>query len=185
MRLLDGSEAIAFDPLEYDDCDDGVKDSDGDSRMRNEVDQNDDDDDDDDGEYVVDMSRCEQLVGKKMQLYGCGLCVLFVLELARSNPGFGLADLLRMMDEHLDRHGLASLVSSTSPPCNEALLDRLGYALRPRRFEVGQALTRLRGIKLQEIEVEDDGSEAAARAEAERKRQEMLELWNSRRKNKA
>jgi Predicted ATPase of the ABC class len=184
VRLLDGSEALAFDPVEYDDDED----DDGDSRMTHALDH--DDGDDDDGEYVVDMSRCEQLVGKKMQLYGCGLCALFVLELARSNPGVGLADLLRMMDEHLDRHGLASLVDrqgdpNSTLPWNEAVLDRLGFAYRPRRFEVGQALTRLRGIKLQEIQVEDDGSEAAARAEAERKRQEMLDMWNSRRKNKA
>jgi Predicted ATPase of the ABC class len=189
VRLLDGSEALAFDPVEYDDDENDDKDADGDSRMKIEVDH-DGDDDDDDGEYVVDMSRCEQLVGKKMQLYGCGLCALFVLELARINPGVGLADLLRMMDEHLDRHGLASLVDrqgdpNSTLPWNEAILDRLGFAFRPRRFEVGQALTRLRGIKLREIKVEDDGSEAAARAEAERKRQEMLDMWNSRRKNKA
>jgi Predicted ATPase of the ABC class len=189
VRLLDGSEALAFDPVEYEDDDENDdKDADGDSRMKSAIDH--DGDDDDDGEYVVDMSRCEQLVGKKMQLYGCGLCALFVLELALSNSGVGLADLLRMMDEHLDKHGLASLVCrqddpNSTLPWNEALLDRLGFAFRPRRFEVGQALTRLRGIKLQEIQVEDDGSEAAARAEAERKRQEMLDMWNSRRKNKA
>jgi hypothetical protein len=104
------------------------------------------------------------------------------------NPGLGLPDLLQKMDEFLDANGLMSVVGqgnlTDSSSAWNLLVETLGFAYRPRKFEVGQALTRLRGIQLEEIPVIDDGSEAAAKAEAERKKQELLEMWNSRRKSK-
>jgi hypothetical protein len=136
------------------------------------------------------MSRCEQLMGKKPQLYGCGLCVVWLLAAAQEFPEFGLADLLLKMDEVLDASGVLGMISAPSStdyykmsPTWEALVEVTGCAYRPRRFEVGQALTRLRGLRLEEIPVEDDGSEAAAKAEAEQKRKELLAIWNARRKN--
>jgi hypothetical protein len=40
----------------------------------------------------------------------------------------------------------------------------------------------MRGIRLEALPVIDDGSDAAAHAEEERKKRELAELWNSRRK---
>jgi len=151
---------------------------------------------DDDDEQYMDMSRCEQLMGKKPQLYGCGLGVAYLLQAARQHPELGLPDLLRKMDDDLDSNGLLGLIQrenndNLASPSNQSslssswkvLVESLGCAYRPRRFEVGQALTRLRGIIMEPIPVEDDGSEAAAKAEAERKKQELLAIWNARRKN--
>jgi hypothetical protein len=45
----------------------------------------------------------------------------------------------------------------------------LGVALRPRGSEVGLALCRLRGIVFEELPVQEDETEAAARVEEERK----------------
>jgi hypothetical protein len=144
-------------------------------------------DDEEEGSHYVDLSRCEQLMGKKAQLYGCGLCLVWVLEASRRFTELGIADLLKKLEETLDEFGFAALLSeedSTSSSWN-ALVELIGCAYRPRRFEVGQALTRLRGIELEEIlPFEDDGSEAAAAAEVERKKREMMEVWNARRKNK-
>lgn len=145
-------------------------------------------DDDEEEEFHIDMSRCEQLMGKKPQLYGCGLAALWLLEAARQHPGKGMPELLTMMDSWLDQEGFASVVGASNGasdcPAWKLLIETIGCAYRPRKFEVGQALTRLRGIQLEEIPLEDDGAEAAAKAEAERKKRELLELWNARRKNK-
>ena len=58
----------------------------------------------------------------------------------------------------------------------------MGCAYRPRRYEVGQALTRLRGIRFEQLPVEDDGGvAAAAAAEVQRKKRELADLWAARR----
>jgi Predicted ATPase of the ABC class len=175
VTILDGSDSILLEKIE----------DDGENRI--------DDmslEPEDEGEQYMDMSRCEQLMGKKPQLYGCGLCVVWLLAAAQEFPEFGLADLLLKMDEVLDASGVLGMISAPSStdyykmsPTWEALVEVTGCAYRPRRFEVGQALTRLRGLRLEEIPVEDDGSEAAAKAEAEQKRKELLAIWNARRKN--
>jgi hypothetical protein len=211
IRLLDGSEAMSFEPGEDDDEDENEDDEskkdegNGGSGTLGEEDEDSAEEEEDD--YVSDMSRCEQLLGKKPQLYGCGVGALWVLDAARRRPDLGLPDLLRMLDEHWDERGLASAVAldddesdddrplgvSDGPHARDSsqrlrawrgVLEATGLAYRPRRFEVGQALTRLRGIQLEEIVVEDDGSEAARKADEERKKQELLEMWSSRRKNK-
>lgn len=175
ISLLDGSDAIAFHRIEHHD------------HMI--------DDEEEDDSHIVDMSRCEQLMGKKPQLYGCGLCVLWLLQVSRKYPELGIPALLEKLDCFLDEEGFAGVVglSKTNDVATDAemvssawkfLIEALGCAYRPRKFEVGQALTRLRGVLLEETPIHDDGSEAAALAEAERKKQELLELWNSRRKNK-
>ena len=137
-----------------------------------------------DEEDYIDLSRVEQLMGRKPQLYGCGLAILSMLNLSLEHSSKGLKELLEMYDLQTDDCGfgpsvLAELGASDSW---KLLVESLGHAYRPRRFEVGQALVRLRGIQLEELPLEDDGSEAAARAEEERKKRELLELWNSRRK---
>jgi len=184
VTLLDGSNTISLQQISDED--------------ENNVDamslESDDDDDGDYEEPYMDMSRCEQLMGKKPQLYGCGLCVAYLLSAARRYPELGLPDLLRKMDETLDAKGLLGMIlktgkfpQSVDDPSLSAtwklLVESLGCAYRPRRFEVGQALTRLRGIIMEAIPVEDDGTEAAVKAEAERKKQELLAIWNARRKN--
>jgi hypothetical protein len=133
------------------------------------------DDDDDSGH--IDMTRCEQLLAKKPQLYGCGLCVAWILELAQREPELGLAALLQRLKTEVAQNGLASLCSD-----QESLLESVGYASCPRMHEVYMALTRIRGLVLEEIPVEDDGSEEAARREEERRKQELAALWNARRK---
>ena len=147
----------------------------------------------------MDLSRCEQLMGKKPQLYGCGVGVAYLLQMARQNPEIGLPDLLRHLDQAMDEKGLLGLIvpdgsfaATSSNDNNEnerkllsatwnVLVECLGCAYRPRRFEVGQALTRWRGMTLEAIPVEDDGAETAAQAETERKKQELLAIWHSRR----
>ena len=139
--------------------------------------------DEQEGDRFVDLSRCEQLMGNKAQLYGCGLCLVWVLQASRKLPHLGIPDLLTKLDQELNKSGLAALVPQDTVHPGEGMIEKLGFSYRPRKFEVGQALTRLRGIVFEEILVEDDGSEAAAAAETERKKRELLELWNSRRKN--
>jgi predicted ABC-class ATPase len=146
-----------------------------------------DDDDDDDEDCYIDLSRCEQMVGKKPQLYGCGVCTLWLLEEARKHPRLGFSDLLNMLDKKLDESGMVSLLLSDGKIDSTAwklLVETMGFASRPRKYAVGQALARLRGIVLEEVPVMDDGSDAAAAAEAERKKAELMEIWNARRKNK-
>jgi hypothetical protein len=200
IRLLDGSDAMSFEPGDdeddYDDEEDESQEKGGSKKLQEDNRKNSDAEGDDEDDYVSDMSRCEQLLGKKPHLYGCGVGVLWVLDAACRHPDLGLPDLLRMLDEHWDKHGLASAVtladdddhddrqSSRSMRAWRGVVETTGLAYRPRRFEVGQALTRLRGIQLEEIVVEDDGSEAAQLANEERKKKELLEMWNSRRKNK-
>jgi Predicted ATPase of the ABC class len=176
VTLLDGSESISLQQITADDQQLG-KGNDDDAMS---VESSDDED-----ERYIDMSRCEQLMGKKPQLYGCGLCVVWLLEAARRHPELGLPDLLRKMDKALDEKGLLAMIVNDSiiSASWNALVENLGCAYRPRRFEAGQALTRLRGIVLEAIPVEDDGSEEAAKVEAERKKNELLAIWNNRRTN--
>jgi predicted ABC-class ATPase len=184
VTLLDGSNSIALHTIGQSNhspagatdamcIDDGTR-------------ENDEDDDDD--ELYIDMSRCEQLLGKKPELYGCGLCVAWLLHYSQQHPEMGVRELLQKMDVTFDLDGWAGILKGSHP--NEssnshawrAILQRLGFTYRPRRFEVGQALTRFRGITFVDIPIEDDGSDEAARIEAERQRNELLAIWNNRRK---
>jgi len=171
LSLLDGNDAILFHRMEHLDDDDSM------------VLENDGDD------HVVDLSRCEQLL--KPQLYGCGLCVLWLLETSHRHPELGLPDLLWKLDELIDKEGFAAVIGPSSISGSDGssmawkyLIESAGCACRPRKYEVGHAITRLRGIQLEEIIIEDDGAEAAAKAEAERKKRELALLWEKRRKNK-
>lgn len=170
ISLLDGGHAISLHEHESsnDGSDDGMV-----------IDR-----DDDDG--CIEASRLEQLMGRK-QLYGCGLCILWLLQAAQRNTSRGMPDLLNDLDEVLDQGGIAQALNDigngTFPSTTwEHLVEAVGFVERPRRFEIGQALTRLQGIQMEEIPVEDDGAEAAARAEEERKRKVLADLWEARRK---
>jgi hypothetical protein len=127
-------------------------------------------------------------MGKKPQLYGCGLCVAWLLSYSQQHPDLGIRDLLLKMDETLDESSFSGVLLRKDPtgvilsPAWRAAVETLGFVYRPRRFEVGQALTRFRGIKLEAIPIEDDGADDAAKAEAERQRNEVIAIWNNRRK---
>lgn len=166
VALLDGGHGLAL-YKDYSKADDV-----SDSSMEDEK---------EDEDPWIDMSRCEQLLGRKAQLYGCGLAVLSLCRLARQHPNKGLAALLKEWDSLVDQKGLFAQLQ-TDDSIWESTVATLGTALRPRALEVGQAMCRLRGIRFEELPIEDDGAEAAARAEEERKKKELLELWNNRRK---
>jgi len=145
---------------------------------------------DDDDLGCIDMSRCEQLLGKKNQLYACGLCVAWILQTAKRNPTLGITQLVTKLEEAMDEAGgllplfacdaSASQCLSSSVAWNH-LVESVGFAYRPRRHEIFMAVTRMRGISLEALPVIDDGSDAAAKAEEERKKRELAELWNARR----
>jgi len=137
--------------------------------------------DDDTGE--VDMSRCEQLLTRSPQeLYGCGLCLIQLLRAAQDNRRIGTRALLRELDDALDQ-GLLNYDNNTSE------LGGVGVAWRPRVYVVAMALFRMRGAKFEKAP--DDGESAArdqqgiaAEREVERKKKELLDAWNNRRRKK-
>ena len=179
VTLLDGSNSIALHTI-YQSHHNGT-----DAKcLESDADENDDNDD----ERYIDMSRCEQLLGKKPELYGCGLCVSWLLCYSQQHPELGVNELLQKMDEVFDQHGWTGSIQGCHPNESDdsdawrAIVECLGFVYRPRRLEVGQALTRFRGITFVDIPIDDDGSDEAARVEAERQRNELLAIWNNRRK---
>ena len=140
------------------------------------------DDDDDEDFGVIDMARCEQLFGRSEQLYGAGLCVAWIIGYSKSHPDLGLRALLDALDNELDRSGGMKGLLASLPESKEDVLECLGYASRPRRYEVAMALTRMRGICFDEIPNVDDGSEEEARRKAEERKAALAELWANRRK---
>ena len=66
----------------------------------------DDNDGDDEDEGIVDMSKCSQLIDNASeQLYGCGICVLWLLQESRQHPEEDLLDLLMRMELELNCGG--------------------------------------------------------------------------------
>lgn len=193
VSLLDGGHALSIHPsFDTDGEEDALMMTD-DATTRTTI-YNDEDD------GYIDLSRCEQLVGKKPQLFACGQCVLWLIRQAKSNPGAGISDLLSQLDTTIDEKGMLEIfaenameddTSTTTPTSNLLesswwihLLHVSGFAYRPRKYEIGQALYRMRGIQLEHIPVEDDEEEEAARQEALRKKRELAELWEKRRATK-
>jgi hypothetical protein len=161
------------------------------------------DDDDDDGEedfHIVDLTRCEQLMGGNWQLYGVGICSLWVLMISKNNPTWDFNELLNALDDELDKeHGLLGLIQTLSRrdlntsliPINlvgkselfESLLfEGTGFAYRPRKYEVAMALTRLRGLTFEELPDELDKKLEAERLEVEKRKKALADLWANRRK---
>jgi hypothetical protein len=134
----------------------------------------------------IDMSRCEQMVATKGQLFGCGLCVAWILKLSQSNPSLGIADLLSKLEEVCVSGGMApSLLlhsDGTEDQTWSNLLESVGFFYRPRKYEIYMALTRMRGIGFEEMPIDGNSNEESIRLEAERKKQEELDAWNARRK---
>eukprot|EP00934_Nitzschia_sp_Nitz4_P000585 Nitzschia sp. Nitz4//scaffold190_size42200//30078//33516//NITZ4_007394-RA/size42200-processed-gene-0.52-mRNA-1//-1//CDS//3329540150//585//frame0 len=138
----------------------------------------------DDEEGIIEASRLEQLVDKK-QLFGCGICVLWILQTAPKMPNLGLPHLLEEVDKVMDQSGLQGVIEqlcgSVSNHLINCMIEEVGTAYRPRKFEIGQAFTRMYGIQLEELPVEEDQEELQAKLEAERKKQELLKIWANRR----
>lgn len=150
--------------------------------------------DDDEVYRSMDLSRCEQLLGKKPQLYGCGLCALWVLRASSKYPELSLLDLLKMIDKMMDEQGFFETVLASAKDVGKRrersvmwkdLLETTGCAYRPRKYEIGQALVRLRGITFEDVPgVHDDGAAAREAAKEKIKKRQLMEMWNARRKNK-
>jgi predicted ABC-class ATPase len=146
---------------------------------------------DDDDEYRIEASKLEQLLGRK-QLFGCGLCVLWILQVGIKDRSLGLPHLLNKLDEVLDQGGLMQVLQDVNHFSNplsvvgsdtwKNIVEEVGSAQRPRKHEVGQALTRMYGMQLEEIATDEDNSEEEAKRQAEEKRQELLKIWENRRK---
>jgi hypothetical protein len=132
--------------------------------------------DEEDDSGCIDMSRCEQLLGKKAQLYGCGLCVAWIVQQSQSKPELGISELITLLETHLTTNGMGSLAS-------DPILESTGFCYRPRNYEIFMALTRMRGIVFEEMPIVEDDAESAAVREAERKKKELADLWSARRKN--
>eukprot|EP00978_Attheya_sp_CCMP212_P025240 scaffold80865_cov55-Attheya_sp.AAC.3 len=188
VSLLDGGDRIAL--------------------LNKEDDENSDEDDGhvsmaDDDTGVIDMSRCEQLLGKREQLYGCGLCLVWLLQHSQKHQSKSITELLDNMEHSMGSEkddsgseqessltGMARLLVDLETSNNESdfrvhLLESLGHAYRPRRYEVAMALTRMRGIKFIDIPKDDDAAEVdEAARERERQKRELAELWSSRRKGR-
>ncbi len=136
---------------------------------------------------TMDLSRCEQLLAGKYQLYGCAICVVWLLKTATNNPTLDLNQLLDKLESALDRtdsfHGILASISS-SGKVSDSLLKTLGYAIRPRRYEVIMALNRMRGIEFEELPPDDKTiAELSAKEREEEERKRILaELWANRRK---
>lgn len=195
-------QAGAFEANRGDDSSDAAMDSSSDDNV----------DIDDEDEGIVDMSKCSQLIDNASeQLYGCGICVLWLIQEARRHPGEDLFDLLLRMERELDCGGceggmnklLSSLEESRAFENNEALVatttinllrsslvldlwETVGCAYRPRRHEVAMALTRLRGMKFEILPEKPKArsispEEEAKILEEESKRRTLAELWKNRR----
>ena len=207
IRLVDSGSSrleIYRDDVEYDDDD-----------MITYLDEQDDDDEDD---GMTDMSKCMQLVGGVVgsvssleHLYGCGICVLWLIQQSRLHPNEDISELLNQMDSLLDDVGMNGLlVTLTSrgttsehtddlAPSSRHVLDlwsSVGYAYRPRRHEVAMTLTRVRGMRFDLLpesvqpEIITDASSSSSsssvaleeESEEESKKRALAELWANRRK---
>eukprot|EP00986_Skeletonema_menzelii_P017388 scaffold19226_cov164-Skeletonema_menzelii.AAC.1 len=165
--------------------------------------------DEDDG--IIDMSKCSQLVGNASeQLYGCGICILWLMQESQRCKDDDVFDLLDRLEDVLEYGGgmnaiFASLVSATnessvtgttkemlsmllSSHTTLDLYDTVGFCYHPRRHEVAMALTRMRGMKFEilpekpkAVDIETS-EEEAKRLEEEAKKKALADLWANRRK---
>ena len=172
VAMLDSSSSrLLFDQAGVGEC--NGEDDNSDTNMESFGDDNNDCDDEDEG--IVDMSKCSQLIDNSSeQLYGCGICVLWLMQESRRHPREDLLDLLIRMEHELDCGGceggmnklMSSLENFRAFVNNEAvtatsttnllrsnsvleLWETVGFAYRPRRHEVAMALTRIRGMKFE------------------------------------
>lgn len=137
---------------------------------------------------TVDMTRCEQLLAGKHQLYGCAICAIWVLKSAQEYPLLDLNQLLDKLEEKLDGpYSFDGIIRALCPNNRnhlDSLTRTLGYALRPRRYEIMMAISRMRGVKFEELPPTSDVLDEIQRKEREEeeKRRKLAELWANRRK---
>ncbi|VEU39747.1 unnamed protein product [Pseudo-nitzschia multistriata] len=143
--------------------------------------------DDDDEAGCIDASRLEQLLGKR-QLFATGLCVAWILQNSPMHPNLGVRELLKMLDSKLEKEGINQVVQelkerdlSLISKSMVQVLESVGFLERPRSFEIGQALARVHGIQFEDMPMEDDPAEEAARLEQEKKKKALAEMWAKRR----
>jgi len=179
VSLLDGGHAISVHPSDLDDRDVDMTDA---TLLEGEAIY----DDDDDG--YIDLSRCEQLMGKKPQLFACGQCVIWLIREAQRNPNTSVSQLLSKLDQTIEKKGIIEVFASNLPVTDLSkssswihLLNVCGFAYRPRSFEIGNAFFRMRGMKLVQLPVEESLEEVAQRLEAEKRKRDLAEIWAKRR----
>jgi hypothetical protein len=138
---------------------------------------------------IIDMSRCEQLLGGNPQLFGCGICVLWMLKHSMTHPDLDINQLLDALEKVMDdSNGIEGILKSadsthfTKSSIYHSLIEFTGHAYRPRRYEVAQALTRMRGISFRELPTEIDEEDMKIKREAEERKRALAELWANRRK---
>ena len=165
--------------------------------------------DEDDG--IIDMSKCSQLVGNASeQLYGCGICILWLMQESQRHQDDDIFDLLDRLEDVLEYGGgMNAIFASLVAARNEAsvtgstkemlsmllsshttldLFDTVGFCYHPRRHEVAMALTRMRGMKFEILPEKPKASdietneEKAKRLEEEAKKKALADLWANRRK---
>jgi hypothetical protein len=159
--------------------------------------------DEDDG--IVDMSKCSQLLGNASeQLYGCGICILWlmrglmIMRESREHPGDDIHDLLQRLEAALDDKGMNGLLASLSQGDNadssklsnmlvsnpaHDLWEDSGFAFRPRIHEVAMTLTRMRGLIFTILPEKPKGADAVSEEDEQKKKMDALaEMWKNRRK---
>lgn len=141
----------------------------------------------DEDDRIIDMTRCEQLMGGNPQLFGCGLCVLWILNFSSQHPELDLNELLDALEDMFDKQaGFQSIIEnwksneSIASLSYQSLLKFTGHAYRPRRFEIAQALTRIRGLTFHELPTEVDEEDIRIKKEAEERKRALAELWANR-----
>jgi hypothetical protein len=182
LSLMDGGGRLKITPLEPHYQADG------------EIDSYNLDDDfgdcHDEEKGIIDMSRCEQLLGGNSQLFGCGICVLWILKHSMVHQDLDINELLDALEKVMDdSNGIQGIIKSmvectdfTRSSMYHTLIEFTGHAYRPRRYEVSQALTRIRGISFHELPTEVDEEDLKSKKEAEERKRALAELWANRRK---
>jgi hypothetical protein len=159
---------------------------------------NDADNDEDDG--IADMSKCSQLSGNASeQLYGCGICILWLLRESMHHPEDDICELLQRLDAVLDEMGMNGLMISLQNENTEKsslhhmlslnaahdMWEDVGFAFRPRRHEVAMTLTRMRGLRFDILPAKPNAMDTLQLQEEEEQKKKMAalaEMWSSRRK---
>lgn len=177
ISILDGHQTISLESTRVS------------GRARTNVDAMLDDDDENETNSMIDLSRIEQLLGRKSQVYGCGACVAYILDLASKQQGLSLRRLLDQLEKVVHEKGLGAVLQDPMDPSGmspsfRALIRLNGFAYRPRSLEVGQAVARLQCLRFEDLSMDDSADDESAKAEEERKKQSLMELWNSRRTKK-
>lgn len=146
------------------------------------VEEEDDEYDDDFGS--VDLSKCEQIAGRIWQVIGCALAVKWIMQKSNENSFKSIKDLIEMFELEMDNSGgsfsdlLGNMVDD-----EWKVLTTIGYALRPRKYEIASALARLRGGILLPVPLSKSETDKLIRLkeETDLKIKALGDLWSQRR----